>query len=353
MSDIAVVWVALGTPSAPTPSAVKTYLREFLTDKRIVDMNPTLWRAILELFILPRRAKVSASKYASIWSPAGSPLLVNTMRQADALHEYLWMNGVDVRVSWAMRYGQPSLPRVLDGLRSDGVRRVLVVPAYPQYSGTTVASVYDEVARYMLASRDELELRFVRSFPAEDKYIEALAQSIERSWKRNGRPDFVNGDVLLLSYHGLPVKMARDGDPYPAECQATTEALRARLKLSASQCRMSFQSTFGTDAWLTPATIDTVAELGQEGAHRVDVACPAFVADCLETIEEIGMLNRERFAEATQHRGVFNRIDCLNNDELFIEAMADVVGQELAGWSSRTKMRRPQRYEVADADVLA
>ena len=330
MSDIAVVWVALGTPSAPTPAAVRRYLREFLSDRRIVEMNPLLWRTILELFILPHRAGVSAGKYASIWTDAGSPLLINTMRQSEALGGRL--QSKDVRVAWAMRYGQPSVATVLDRLRGEGVRRVLVAPAYPQYSSTTVASVYDAVARYMLASRDQLELRFVRSFPSHPLYIEAKAQQIERAWQTTGRPDFAGGDILLLSFHGLPVKIAQAGDPYPAECQATTDALVARLGLQAGQYRMTFQSKFGPDEWLTPATIDTVGQLGQLGVRRVDVACPGFAADCLETLEEIGLLNRARFAEATGGQGVFNRIDCLNDDPLFVDALADVMSHELAGW---------------------
>ena len=335
MSDIAVVWVALGTPTAPTPGAVRPFLREFLMDRRIVDMPAPIWRAILELFILPRRAKVSAGKYASVWGQDESPLLTITRRQTTALHQELQQRGIDAEVAWVMRYGRPSITDVLGKLQAGGVRRVLVVPAYPQYSSTTVGSVYHAVAQHMLAATDELELRFIRSFPTYATYIESLARRIEASWEQNGRPDFAGGDVLLLSYHGVPTAVVKAGDPYPAECQATTDALRARLGLDAEQCPMTFQSKFGPAKWLTPATIDTVGALGRAGVGRVDVACPGFAADCLETLEEIGLLNRARFAEAAPG-GVFNRIDCLNDDALFIQALADVTCRGLAGWADAT-----------------
>ncbi len=332
MSDVAVVWVALGTPDTPTPPAVKRYLREFLTDRRIIEMNPLAWRLILELFILPRRSKVSAGKYASVWYEAGSPLLVNTRAQAEALQAQLAAQGIEVEVAFAMRYGRPALADVLDDLRRRGIRRILIAPAYPHYSQTTVGSTYDAVAAYIKSHRDQPEWRFIRSFPDHPPYIEALARSIERSWEKTGRPDFEHGDLLLLSYHGIPVAMAEAGDPYPGECRRTTEALRARLGLDETSCRMTFQSKFGPAPWLTPATIDTVGQLGRDGVRRLDVACPTFVADCLETLEEINILNRETFMEATDHQGVFNLVPCLNEDPGFIEALAGVVGEGLAGW---------------------
>ena len=332
MSDIAVVWVALGTPETPTAPAVRRYLREFLSDRRIVEMNPIAWRMILELFILPVRPRRSAKKYASVWYDSGSPLLVHTDEQASALSAALSADGIDVEVRWAMRYGQPSVASVLDQLREKGVRKVLVAPAYAQYSQTTVGSVYDAVAKYMLASRDQLELRFLRSFPSHPMYIEALAQSIEATWEVEGRPDFGAGDKLLLSFHGIPVSMAEAGDPYPQECKATATALRARLNLDENACQMTFQSKFGPAPWLKPATIDTVGELGRNGVGRLDVVCPAFVADCLETLEEIGILNREAYMDACGHHGKFVRIPCVNASPAFIDALSDQVRRGLAGW---------------------
>ena len=332
MSDTAVVWVALGTPETPTPQAVRRYLREFLSDRRIVEMNPIAWRLILECFILPFRPRQSAKKYRSIWYENGSPLLVHTREQAAALGASLAGKGVKVEVAWAMRYGRPSLASVLDELRDKGVRKVLVVPAYAQYSSTTVGSVLDAMAKYILASRDQLELRFVRSYPTHPMYVESLAQTIEASWEAGGRPDFDAGDKLLLSYHGIPVSMAEAGDPYPQECLATTTALRTRLGLDDKTCLMTFQSKFGPAPWITPATIDTVADLGRQGVKRLDVACPAFTADCLETLEEIGILNREAYMDACGHDGTFVRIPCVNDDPLFIDALTDVVLTNLSGW---------------------
>ena len=330
MSDIAVLWVGLGTPTDPSPRSVRRFLREFLSDRRIIEVNPVLWRAVLELFILPRRAHVAGAKYASIWYDEGSPLLVHTRAQVAALAERLGGLGVEVR--HAMRYGAPSVGESLERLRAEGVRRVLVVPGYPQHSQTTTGSVYDVVARQMLAARDQLELRFVRSWPTHPAYVEALARRIEETWADEGRPDFDSGDVLLLSFHGIPMSMVEAGDPYPAECHATADALRARLGLDEKACRTTFQSKFGPARWLTPATIDTVAELGRAGVRRVDVACPAFAADCLETLEEIGILNRETFHEATGGAGKFVRVPCVNDHPVFIEAVADVVRTHLSGW---------------------
>ena len=330
MSDIAVLWVGLGTPTDPSPRSVRRFLREFLSDRRIIEINPTVWRAILELFILPRRAHVAGAKYASIWYDEGSPLLVHTRAQVAALAEK--MGGLGVEVRHAMRYGAPSVGASLEQLRNEGVRRVLVVPAYPQHSQTTTGSVYDVVAKQMLAARDQLELRFVRSWPTHPGYVEALAQRIEETWAVEGRPDFDAGDVLLLSFHGIPMAMVEAGDPYPAECHATADALRVRLGLDERACRTTFQSKFGPAKWLTPATIDTVAELGRAGTRRVDVACPAFAADCLETLEEIGMLNRETFHEATAGSGKFVRIPCVNDHPVFIEAVSDVARTHLSGW---------------------
>ena len=330
MSDTAVVWVALGTPDAPTPKAVRPYLREFLTDPRIIEMNPVAWRIILECFILPFRPRASAEKYASIWTEKGSPLLVHTQDQVAALAEAL--EDLDVEVAFAMRYGQPSVASVLDSLRDRGVRKVLVVPAYGQYSSTTVGSVYDAVAAYMLDSRDQLELRFVRSYPDHPVYIESLAQTIEATWEVEGRPDFAAGDKLILSYHGIPVSMVEAGDPYPEECLATTLALRTRLDLDENACQMTYQSKFGPAAWVTPATVDTVADLGRQGVRRVDVACPAFTADCLETLEEIDGENREAYMDAIDHKGRFVCIPCVNSNPVFIDALADIVRTNLAGW---------------------
>ena len=334
-SDVAVVVVNLGTPDSPALHDVQKYLREFLTDRRIIPLNPWLWRPILELRVLQVHARASAEKYASVWLPGGSPLMVHSLAQTAALAERL---GTTARVALAMRYGNPSLSSVLDELKQDGIRRVLIVPAYPQFSTTTVATVMDALASHILTRQDQPECRIVRDFHDDPAYIDACATLIEQTWEREGRPDFAAGDRLLLSYHGIPVSMVAAGDPYPAECERTTELLRQRLGLTAAQCEMAYQSKFGRAEWLTPATIERVAELAKQGVGRLDVFCPGFVADCLETEEEIGMLNREEFHAAGGRE--FVRVPCLNDSPVWVDALAQLTRRHLAGW-------------VADADLVA
>lgn len=330
---VGVVLVNLGTPEQPTLPAVQRYLREFLLDKRIIPLSPLVWRPILELRVLQVHARASTEKYAAIWTPEGSPLLVHSSSQAAALAEQL---GSRVRVAIAMRYGRPSLGGVLDELRAEGVGRVLIVPMYPQFSTTTVATVLDALARHIQATHDQLEYRTIRDFHDHAGYIEAAARQIEDAWAREGRPDFAAGDKLLLSYHGIPVSMVADGDPYPVECERTTALLRERLGLAAEDCLLSYQSRFGKGEWLTPATIEEVARLGDAGVKRLDVFCPGFVADCLETEEEIGILNREEFHAHGGER--FVRVPCLNDSTTWIEALADIVGTQLAGWVDASKV---------------
>lgn len=326
-SDVAVVLVNLGTPDSASLADVQRYLREFLTDRRIIPLHPWLWRPILELRVLQIHARASARKYASVWQAQGSPLMVHSQAQAAALAERL---AGRARVAVAMRYGNPSLSSVLDDLKRDGVQRVLIVPAYPQFSTTTVATVMDALASHIRTRHDQLEYRIVRDFHADPGYIEACAALIEQTWERDGRPDFAGGDRLLLSYHGIPVSMVAAGDPYPEECERTTELLRQRLGLTATECQLSYQSKFGRAAWLTPATIEQVAELARAGVGRLDVFCPGFVADCLETVEEIDLLNREEFHA---HGGrQFVRVPCLNDSPAWIEGLDRLTSSHLAGW---------------------
>lgn len=338
MSRVGVVLVNLGTPDEPTLPAVQRYLREFLTDRRIIPLNPLLWRPVLELKVLQVHARASTEKYASVWMPAGSPLMVHATAQADALAERL---GDGVRVAIAMRYGNPSLSSVLDQLDAEGVGRVLIVPMYPQFSTTTVATVFDALAAHIQTSHDQHEYRTIRDHHDDAGYIEACARRIEQTWEAEGRPDFAAGDKLLLSYHGIPVSMVDDGDPYPLECETTTRLLRERLGLGEAECVMTYQSKFGRGEWLTPATIDTVAELGRAGVGRLDVFCPGFAADCLETEEEIGILNAEEFHGAGGRR--FVRVPCLNDSPAWIEALTDLVTTHLAGWVAADQVSVPAR----------
>jgi ferrochelatase len=302
---------------------VRVYLREFLSDRRIVAMPRWIWLPILEGIILRVRPKKSAEKYASVWLPQGSPLLVHTQAQtagvADRLHDR-------VEVRFAMRYGQPNLPSVLDELRRSGVSRVLVLPLFPQYSTTTTGSIDDVLEAY--GQPEGMTIERVRDYHTDAGYIEAMAHAIEAAWDVNGRPDFAAGDRLLLSYHGIPVSLVRQGDPYPEQCASTTTLLRQRLGLTADEAVMTYQSKFGPAPWLTPATIDTMAEWGAATMGRVDVFCPGFAADCLETDEEINILNREAFLEAGG--GEFHRIPCLNADKVWLDSLAALIDHEVS-----------------------
>ncbi|MDC4232383.1 ferrochelatase [Actinomyces sp. B33] len=323
----AVVLVNLGTPAAPTTRDVRAYLREFLSDRRVIEMSPLLWRPILEGIILRVRPARTAEKYRTVWMDEGSPLMHYTRSQARLLQDAL---GGAAVVRPAMRYGAPNLFDVLDELYAAGCRRVVVLPAYPQYSATTVASINDVVARWLQQRRDHLDLRLARSFPESATYIEALATALEAHWSEHGRPDFAAGDRLLASYHSIPVAMHEAGDPYRSECEATSRALAARLGLPAGALETTFQSVFGPAQWLTPATIDTVAALGGAGAGRVDVVCPGFMADCLETLEEIDQLNRETFHKAGGRE--FHYIRWGNDSPGAVAALLDEARRALAGW---------------------
>ncbi|MDR2347485.1 MAG: ferrochelatase [Bifidobacteriaceae bacterium] len=326
----AVVLVNLGTPKAPTAREVRRYLRQFLSDRRVVNLPAVVWRSILEAFVLPVRSGRAAAKYRSIWLDSGSPLYVYTEAQTLGVAERLARrDGAPPTVVFAMRYGKPGVREVLDWLREDGIGRVLVVPLYPQYSVSTVASVIDEVARHALAAVHQLEYAMVHSYPTLPGYIEALAARAEETWQRHGRPDFARGDRMLLSFHGIPASVDRAGDPYRGQCEETAAALRERLGVSQEQCQITFQSKFGPMPWLTPATIDTVARLGREGVGRLDVACPGFAADCLETLEEIDQLNRAAYL-AAKPDGVFVRHPCLNDHPIWLDALTDLVTGRLA-----------------------
>ncbi len=321
----ALVLVNLGTPAAPTTPEVRRYLREFLTDPRVIEMPKALWRPILEGIVLRVRPASSAAKYRTVWLKEGSPLLHYTSRQAELVEAE-----TGVRTVPAMRYGAPALGDVLDGLTAEGRRRIAILPAYPQYSATTVASVDDALAAWIGRRRDRPELRLARSFPTAPAYIDALEAAIRTAWETTGRPDFAGGDRLLLSFHSIPVAMHEAGDPYRSECLATAAALRERLGLSETECPATFQSVFGPAKWLGPATIDTVGSLGVGGARRVDVICPGFVADCLETLEEIDQLNRRTFLEAGG--GEFHYIPWGNDSAGAASALVDRARDVLGNW---------------------
>lgn len=331
--------VNLGTPDAPTTPAVRRFLRAFLTDRRVIELHPAVWRPILEGIILRIRPSRVAHAYSTIWTDGGSPLLVGTLAQVEGLRERF---GAAVEVRPAMCYGSGNIREVLDALYAEGYRRVAVLPAYPQYSASTVGAVFDEVARWGLSSRDQLSVRTVRSYEDAPAYIEALATALEDSWHHTGKPDFDAGDVVLASFHSVPQAMVDKGDPYQEECERTVELLRRRLGLSERELLLTYQSVFGPAKWIGPATIDTMSELGQRGCRRVDVLCPGFVADCLETLEEINVLNRQTFTEAGGEE--FHYIQWANGAPGCVDMLAEQACQLLAGWVPSLECDSAQDY---------
>ncbi|MCD4557677.1 ferrochelatase [Schaalia sp. lx-100] len=319
--------INLGTPEAPTPSAIRTFLREFLSDPRVVEMRPLLWKMILETFILPFRPRMIAPQYRSIWTEGGSPLMRGTQEQAEQLQRIF---GEQLNIRIAMRYGNSSIKDELTRIYNSGCRKVLILSAYPQYAASTVGTVYDEVARWALSARDQMEIRTIRSFQGASEYIEALAQAIEAHWQEHGRPHFDAGDRLILSFHSIPVAMRDLGDPYPSECEETYDLLAERLRLPREAIMRTYQSVFGRAEWVGPATIDTVKELGRTYKGRLDVICPGFMADCLETLEEINELNRQAFYEAGGTE--FHYIPWGNGSKGAVATLAEQIRQGAAGW---------------------
>jgi ferrochelatase len=332
----AVLLCNLGTPDEPTPSAVRRYLAQFLADPRVVEIPRALWLPLLYGVILPLRSAKSAAKYATIWTPEGSPLKVWTERQAKRLQGWLGEHGHRVRVAYAMRYGNPSIASQLDALADAGADRILVLTAYPQYSGTTTASVIDAVAQWAQARRAIPELRFVNRYHDDRGYLQALARSIERHWREHGRPDH-----LVMSFHGVPERTLHLGDPYHCECRKTGRLLAEMLQLAPDAWTLTFQSRFGKAKWLEPYTEPTLQALAREGKRRVDVVCPGFSSDCLETLEEIAQEGRDAFLAAGGRS--FHYIPCLNDDTDWIRALGAITQQHLAGWPTQA---------VADPQVL-
>jgi ferrochelatase len=320
-----VLLVNLGTPDAPTASALRRYLAEFLGDPRVVEIPRPLWLLILHGIILRVRPAKSAAKYATIWTDQGSPLKVWTEKQATLLAGYLGQRGHPVLVKPAMRYGAPSVATQLDALKAEGATRILVLPLYPQYSATTTASVFDAVYAWAGRVRRLPELRFVNHYHDDEGYIGALARRIEDHWQTHGRPD-----KLVLSFHGVPERTLQLGDPYHCECHKTARLLAERLGLKPGQVLTTFQSRFGKAKWLEPYTEPTLVALAQQGVGRVDVACPGFTSDCLETLEEIAQEARHAFLAAGGAH--FEYIACLNDQHEGMAALAALALRHLQGW---------------------
>jgi ferrochelatase len=325
----AVLLVNLGTPDEPTAPALRRYLREFLWDPRVVEIPRFVWWPILHGLILTTRPAKSAAKYASIWTDEGSPLAVWTAKQATLLQGYLGERGAkppQLLVRHAMRYGSPSIASVLDELQAANATRILILPLYPQYAAATTASVNDAVMAWAMQRRRQPELRFVQRYHDDAGYIGALAQRVRSFWQTNGR-----GDKLVFSFHGVPERSLLMGDPYHCECHKTARLLADKLGLAKDEWLVTFQSRFGKAKWLEPYTEPTLVALARQGLTRVDVFCPGFTSDCLETLEEIGQEAREAFLAAGGR--AFEYIPALNDQHEWIAALAGIALQHLQGWA--------------------
>lgn len=319
MPSTGVLLANLGTPEAPTPAAVRRYLRQFLSDRRVVDLPPLLWRPILEGLVLPTRPRRSAHAYGRIWTAEGSPLLTISRRQEAALRSRL--AGREVAVALGMRYGRPSIPEALEALRAAGISRLVVLPLYPQYSSASTASTFDAVATELRRWIAVPEVRFIAHYHDRPWYVRAVADSVREVWR--AEPPAAR---LLFSFHGMPKRTEAAGDPYAAQCRDTARRVAAELGLVEDRWSLSFQSRFGAAEWLQPYTDRTLQALGAEGVD-VDVVCPGFAADCLETLEEIAITDREIYSAAGGGR--FRYIAALNERPDHIEGLAALIEAEL------------------------
>jgi ferrochelatase len=326
--DTAVLLCNLGTPDAPTTPAVRRYLSQFLHDPRVVEIPRVIWCPLLHGIILRTRPAQSAKRYASIWTPEGSPLTVWSDKQAKLLAGYLGERGHRVTVRFAMRYGNPSIPSVLGELKAAGARRVLVLPMYPQYCAATTASTADAVNAWAKKERALPELRFVNRFHDDPRYIDALAKRLSDHWMTHGR-----GERLVMSFHGMPQRTRDLGDPYFDECMETARLVAARADVKPDKLVVTFQSRLGRAEWLKPYTEPTLVQLAKQGVKKVDVMCPGFVCDNLETLEEIAQEAREAFLKAGGTE--FNYVPCLNDQHEWMAALAALALRHLQGWDTQ------------------
>ena len=333
-AKIGVLVAQLGTPQAPTARALRPYLRQFLSDPRVIDLHPLRWYPILYLFVLTRRPARSAALYANIWTDEGSPLMVHSQAQTRGLQERL---GAAYRVVLGMRYGEPSIARAVQSLEQEGVERILVFPMYPQFSCATTGSIYDAVNRAALGrrcpwffdrKRQMPALRFVPPYADHPAYINALKQSVAAAVARlSWTPD-----RYLITFHGIPRRYVDEGDPYRRHCEETARQLATALGLAEDEWVSGFQSRFGKEPWLEPYTEEVLARLGGQGVRRLVAICPGFTADCLETLDEIGREGAEQFSSGGGQQ--FHLVPCLNDHPAWLDAMATIARQELAGWDA-------------------
>lgn len=323
---IGILIAQLGTPDAPTTTAVRAYLRQFLSDRRVVDLHRAAWLPILHGIVLNTRPAKSADLYRKVWTADGSPLLHITRRQAAGVQQRLSADGVECRAEVAMRYGNPSTRSAIDKLVAWGAERILLFPMYPQYSAATTGSTCDEVFDELKTLRFIPSLRVVPPFFDDASYIGALARSARERIARLPQPP----EKVVLSFHGIPQRYASLGDPYPEHCMATAKALASAMGWTSDDYLVTFQSRFGREPWLQPYTDQTLASLGRQGLINIVVLCPGFTADCLETIDEIGNLGQEQFHDAGGGR--LHLAECVNDRADWLDAMSAIARRELAGW---------------------
>jgi len=336
-APIGVLMSNLGSPERPDPAAVRDFLAEFLSDPRVVDQPRWLWWLVLHGIILRVRPARVAKAYQSVWTEEGSPLLAISRRQQSALEKSLAdCSSQPVKVVLGMRYGKPSIAAALESLRKLKVRKLLVLPMYPQYSATTTATVFDALFDELRKWRHVPELRLIQQYHDDSSYIAALAASVNAHWETHGR-----ADRLLLSFHGLPTRYVTAGDPYYQECQRTARLLADKLHLDSSQWLLAFQSRFGREEWLKPYTDHTLREWARQGVRRVQVLCPGFSADCLETLEEIAEQNKTLFL--SEGGETFEYIPALNDDPAHVDTLTGLVMRHMDGWVSANVNRDDSR----------
>lgn len=339
IQPLGILLVNLGTPDAPTKEALRPYLKQFLSDPRVIEYNRVVWWLILRLFIMPFRPKRSAELYKKIWMKEGSPLLVYSQRQLEKLKTKLSQSlNVPFEIELGMRIGNPSLEGALENLRKKNVKQLLVVPMFPQYSSTTTGTAFDAVSDVLKKWRWIPEFRMATSYHDEPKYIEALAASVREAWSTRGKPE-----KLVISFHGMPKRYFLDGDPYFCLCQKTGRLLCEALGLKDGEAIITFQSLFGREEWLRPYTDETLKSLARSGVKKVDVICPAFTADCLETLEEI----EEGSKEAFLHEGgkEFHYIPALNDRDDFLSALETLIHRQIRGWVEESAQSLPEEIQ--------
>lgn len=315
-----VLLVNLGSPAMPTTSAVRRFLKEFLGDPRVVNLPRPLWWVILHFFILPFRPHRSTAAYRKIWDEKGSPLVFLTRQLTEQVAQRL--NAKGIIIDYAMRYGEPSMAKQLNALKKQAIDNLIILPLYPQYSSTTTASVYDDLIKELSCWRHLPSFQFISDYHQDEHYIAAVAESIEKIWRKQGR-----NDLLLISFHGLPEQLTKWGDPYFHQCHKTAALIAEKLDLDKAKWRVVFQSRFGKAQWLKPYCAETLQNLAKQGIRKIDVVCPGFAVDCLETLEEIAMENKALFIKAGGE--IYRYIPALNDSKLHTDAIVKLIEQKL------------------------